>query len=70
MFDRERIEKNCLRCKHFRLVDTSHGKCRIDRVTLAELPTRGLEESCERWQDSGQQYFVRRGWLKGQREKA
>jgi len=25
--------------------------------------------SCEQWQDCGQQYYIRLGWLKGQAEK-
>lgn len=69
MFDKEKIIKNCLRCKNFRLVDESIGKCKqkVDGVTVRT--EKGLEESCENWQDSGQQYYIRLGWLKNKKSE-
>ena len=70
MYDVEKIEKNCLRCKYFRLVDQLVGKCKIDGKENPELPEMKLEETCSRWEDSGQQYHIRLGWLKNKKAKA
>ena len=64
MYDVEKIEQNCLRCKSFRLVDELVGLCRVDKDTNPELPEKKLQDTCERWKDCGQQYYIRLGWLK------
>lgn len=38
MFDKEKIEIVCLRCKYFRVIDTVTGKCKIDKATTKKLP--------------------------------
>lgn len=68
MFDKEKIDKVCLRCKYFRVADTESGKCRIDKATLKELPTMKHDDGCDRWLNCGQQYFIRIGWVKKQKE--
>ena len=68
MFDKEKIEIVCLRCKYFRVIDTVTGKCKIDKATTKKLPIMKHEGSCDRWLDCGQQYFIRLGWVKKQKE--
>jgi hypothetical protein len=58
-------EKNCLRCKFLRLRDDAGGLCRFSKVTgTTPPPTVALAYSCEHWQDGGQQYYIRLGWLR------
>jgi hypothetical protein len=58
-------KKNCLSCKNFRPRDELSGYCRVDRGRLApeDYPVMLLEDGCESWQDGGQQYHIRVGWL-------
>lgn len=59
---------SCLRCKNFKLLNLEKGSCRKDK-SFTEYPVVGLMDSCEDWIDCGQNYFIRKGWLKGQQEK-
>lgn len=68
MFDKEKIEKICLRCKFYRVTDTEFGKCKVDKATVKELPVMKHRDNCDRWLDCGQQYFIRLGWVKKQKE--
>ncbi len=68
MFDRERIDKICLRCKYFRLKNVQSGECKVDKATVEELPVMDINHTCDRWLDVGQQYYIRLGWLKKQKE--
>jgi hypothetical protein len=40
------------------------GVCRVDRELAPDYPHKDIEESCDRWHDCGQQYYIRLGWLK------
>lgn len=62
----------CLSCKLFKLVDQFGGKCRLQGSTHGtndSYPTVALDHSCQHWADSGQNYFIRKGWLRAQQEK-
>jgi len=53
---------------------SSEGTCRLlSRRTESKLSDRKQQVktdfSCEQWQDCGQQYYIRLGWIKGQAEK-
>ncbi len=65
------MEKKCLSCKNYRPVDELSGRCRVDRATttLKDYPVMKHDDSCERWLDAGQQYYIRVGWLKAQSKK-
>ena len=63
------VKKICLSCKHYRLTDESSGVCRIDKCGKDQYPLKLNEDSCERWQDCGQQYYIRTGWIKAQKKK-
>lgn len=64
-------DTTCIRCKFFRMKSSSRGICRL----LSQQPETDREQqvktdfSCEQWQDCGQQYYIRLGWIKGQAEK-
>jgi len=60
------MKKTCLNCKKYHPLDEESGRCRVDRnkVEPSNYPVMKHEDLCERWQDAGQQYFIRIGWLK------
>lgn len=60
--------KTCLNCRKFRLEDTQSGVCRLDK-TVEHYPMKSIEDSCEKWEDAGQQYHIRLGWIKKTLEK-
>jgi hypothetical protein len=57
-------KNKCLRCKFFRLDNDRSGVCRVDRELAPHYPCKDTEETCSRWHDCGQQYYIRLGWLK------
>jgi hypothetical protein len=64
------MEKVCLNCKFFRVDDLEAGVCRRIKEKDAPRPAKGHGDSCSDWQDAGQQYWIRQGWLKAQQKKA
>lgn len=63
------VKKICLSCKYYRLTDEVSGVCRVDKKTVNPSPWKANEDTCDRWQDCGQQYFIRTGWIKAQKTK-
>ena len=63
------IKKICLSCKHFRLMDEVSGLCRVDKGEAQKYPMKLTDDSCPRWKDCGQQYYIRTGWIKSQKNK-
>jgi hypothetical protein len=61
------LEKSCLRCKFFRLKEVDKGVCRVEKKNDMNYPLKGNEESCPKWQDGGQQYYIRLGWIKARK---
>ena len=61
-------ERTCLNCKTFRLESVESGICRVDK-TVESYPVKGLKDTCEKWVDAGQQYYIRMGWIKKTREQ-
>lgn len=60
----------CLSCKFFKLENTQKGWCRVEkRGDREEYPQVSRDDSCPQWTDSGQQYFIRRGWIKAQEKQ-
>ena len=66
------LEKRiCLSCRKFRLEDPQSGVCRVDK-SVDRYPMKRTEDSCDKWEDAGQQYYIRTGWIKktlGEKEK-
>lgn len=70
MFDTDLKEQNCLACTHFRLTDMVVGTCKQDRTVKPNYPVKKHEETCGKWQDAGQQYYIRLGWLKNKKQES
>lgn len=63
-------ETTCIRCKFFRMKSSTKGICRVEsKKENPDQPSVNTTFSCEQWQDCGQQYFIRLGWIKGQKGK-
>ena len=65
----------CMNCKYFKIEDEFTGYCRVAVYGKKEKKTEQnpmvLQDNfCEKWQDCGQQYYIRLGWLKAQKKKA
>ncbi len=63
------MEKSCLQCHYFKVEGLQSGVCRLEKGPAAPRPMKKLDDSCENWRDCGQQYHIRLGWLRAQREK-
>ena len=67
------MKSTCMSCKFFKIEDSMSGYCKIqaretgDKNTLKPMVKH--DDSCDRWIDCGQQYFIRLGWVKSQNEK-
>ncbi len=59
-----KMKKLCLTCKFYRLKNSQSGVCRVDRKNSPDYPKKTNEDSCSRWLDCGQQYYIRVGWIK------
>ena len=62
------VIEQCLSCKYYTIKDQLNGFCRMENLTTgnreAEKPMVEADNCCEKWQDCGQTYFIRLGWLK------
>ena len=60
----------CMSCKFFKIEDTHSGYCRVQVRESgnkeAPRPMVKKDDSCEKWQDCGQQYYIRLGWVRSQ----
>jgi hypothetical protein len=56
--------QNCLNCKYYRLIESDSGVCRVDKSKKADYPRKKNSDSCEKWHDCGQNFFIRVGWIK------
>jgi hypothetical protein len=57
--------------KFYRPEDGFTGRCRVDKQSLhhSKFPIMKHDDLCERWKNSGQQYYIRVGWLKNVKAK-
>ena len=62
------LQKICLSCQNFRPQNTENGVCRLDKSLFPNYPIMAHNDNCEAWKTSGQQYYIRAGWLKKQLE--
>jgi hypothetical protein len=63
------MEKVCLGCKFFKVDDVQSGVCRKIKGKDAPRPLKGHADSCADWRDAGQQYLIRKGWIRAQQKK-
>lgn len=61
-------KKNCLGCKHYRLDDIHSGVCRVEKKDDGIYPLKLNDDICDCWMDCGQQYYIRKGWIKARGE--
>ncbi len=63
----------CLNCHFYKIKDIANGFCRELCKTTgnkdAEKPLVTAEDSCAKWRDAGQQYFIRLGWIKNKKKE-
>ena len=57
----------CLSCKHYRPTDETVGRCRQKRgeIDPSAYPVMNHQDCCDSWQDVGQKYHIRVGWIRG-----
>lgn len=60
------MDKKCLKCRWLKLEDVSSGICRKAKGKDAPRPRVKITDACDDWQNAGQQYHIRMGWLKNQ----
>lgn len=64
------MKSTCMSCKFFRIEDTMSGYCRVQKHETgdknAPRPMVKQDDSCSKWSDCGQQYYIRLGWVKSQ----
>ena len=61
----------CLSCKHYRPIDAAGGSCRLNKgkIEPAAYLVMSHEDCCDSWQDVGQKYHIRVGWIRGLENK-
>lgn len=64
------LQKICLSCQFFRPKNTENGLCRLDKNIFPDYPVMAHSDTCPAWKTSGQQYYIRAGWLKKQLAQA
>ncbi len=64
------VKKVCLSCRYFRLEQIGKGLCRVEKDRTRRYPDKSPDDHCQKWQNCGQQYFIRMGWLKAQTRAA
>jgi hypothetical protein len=64
------MKSTCMSCKFFKIEDTVSGHCRVQVRESgnrdAPRPMVKQEDSCAKWADCGQQYYIRLGWARSQ----
>ncbi len=63
------MEKVCLNCKFFKVDDVQSGVCRKVKGKDAPRPMKLHTDLCSDWQNAGQQYSIRVGWIQAQQNK-
>ena len=62
------MKPSCIRCKFYKVEDEHTGRCRIRTCetggSKATHPMVRSHDSCEKWIDCEQQYYIRVGWIK------
>ncbi len=68
------METTCLSCKFYKVEDAVSGVCRVLVKETgnrdAERPMVRADGACDKWVDSGQQYYIRLGWIRSQQAAA
>ncbi len=62
------IKKICLSCKFYKLEDKFSGLCRVEKKNKP-YPMMLHNDVCEKWSEAGQQYYIRKGWVKNKEKE-
>jgi valyl-tRNA synthetase len=67
------MKKQCINCKFYKVENEAGGLCRWSdknkKTARQDWPAVQTADVCDHWFDSGQNYFVRLGWLQAQKKK-
>ena len=57
----------CLSCKYYRPTDAAGGSYRLNKGNIdpSAYPVMSHDDCCDSWQDVGQNYHIRVGWIRG-----
>jgi hypothetical protein len=63
------MKQICMRCKFFKIEDEFSGYCRelgqaVDNDNSSGRQMVKKDDSCGQWKDCGQQYYIRKGWIR------
>jgi len=62
------MKSTCISCKYYKIEDALSGYCRVESRESgdrsAHNPMVRQDDSCRKWLDCGQQYYIRLGWIK------
>lgn len=67
------MKPTCMNCRHYKIVDALSGYCRAKtgqgpaKNELKEMVRH--DHTCPQWDDCGQHYYIRLGWLKAQQAR-
>lgn len=64
----EDLLKCCLRCNYFRLHSISRGLCRKEKTDTGDYLEKSITDECAFWLDCGQNYYIRKGWIKSKQQ--
>jgi len=69
------MKSTCMNCKYYKIEDELSGYCRVavskkTGIDQKDRPMVRQDNSCGEWKDCGQQYYIRLGWVKAQKNKA
>jgi hypothetical protein len=62
------IQKDCLHCKYYRLDGVHSGVCRLEKKGDGIYPVKQHGDSCPSWHNCGQQFYIRKGWIRARKE--
>ncbi|HBI14570.1 MAG TPA: hypothetical protein DDY20_03500 [Desulfobulbaceae bacterium] len=67
------MKPTCMNCKHYKVVDALTGYCRAEKAQRSDKREQNdmvrHDHTCPRWDDCGQHYYIRLGWLKAQQAR-
>ncbi len=63
------VKKMCLNCSFYKLEDIYSGLCRVDKEKKPAYPMKLHKDVCDKWVDAGQQYYIRKGWVKNKEKE-
>ena len=63
----------CMSCKFYKIEDEFSGYCKEPRNTAsddkADIHIVKHDDSCEKWKNCGQHYYIRLGWVKAKQKQ-